>query len=76
MEPNQKLRVLPALVYRGHPLPNDRPVIPGSPDYYRAKAAALLKQAEVAASEEARVSFLNLAAYWHRLAEQAENPSW
>ena len=54
----------------------DRPVLPGSPGYYRAKAAALLKQAEDAASEEARVSLLSLAAYWHRLAEQAENPSW
>ena len=48
----------------------------GSPDYYRAKAAALLKRAEEASSEEVRVSCLNMAAHWHRLAEQAENPSW
>ena len=54
----------------------DRPVKPGSPDYYRAKAAASLKRAEEASSEEVRVSCLNMSAHWHRLAEQAENPSW
>jgi hypothetical protein len=57
-------------------LSEDRPVRAGSPEDYRAKAAALLKRAEESSSEEVRISCLNMAAHWHRLAEQAENPSW
>jgi len=57
-------------------LSEEQPVRPGSPGYYRAKAAALLKRAEETSSEEVRLSCLNMAAHWHRLAEQAENPNW
>jgi len=48
----------------------------GSPVFYREQAAILLKKAEAAASDDAKANFLSLAAHWHRLAEQAENPSW
>ena len=42
----------------------------------RAQAKEMLRQAEHAASEEARASLLGLADHWHRLAQQAENPHW
>jgi GTP-sensing pleiotropic transcriptional regulator CodY len=45
-------------------------------EHYRAKAAAMLKLAEDAATEEARKLFLQLATNWNSLAETLENPSW
>jgi len=54
----------------------DKPAIPGTPDFYRQQAKEMLKQAEQAASAQARASFLGLADHWHRLAQQAEHPNW
>lgn len=48
----------------------------GSPEYYRDRAAKLFRQAEEAASEEARASFLLLASQWQALAERLAHPSW
>ena len=50
--------------------------LPGTPAFYRTKAAELLRQAEVAADQAAREQFLKLAEQWHHLAMNAENPSW
>jgi hypothetical protein len=52
------------------------PAKPGSPEFYRAQAAQMLRKAGQAATEETRLAFLNLAENWHRLAKQAEEPSW
>lgn len=49
---------------------------PGSPEFYREKALALLKEAETATDEGRRASLLNLAEHWRRLAQNAEQPSW
>ena len=49
---------------------------PGSPEYYRERARAMLKLADEAASEETRVSFVLLAATWEELAKQLEHPGW
>ena len=48
----------------------------GSPDYYRERAADMLKRAEAAESEEARSTFLALAASWDRMAQILERPNW
>ena len=53
-----------------------QPARPGSPEFYRTQAAQMLKRADEAATEESRLAFLNLAENWHRLAKQAEEPSW
>jgi hypothetical protein len=50
--------------------------VEGSPEYYRARAAEMLKRAEDAASEDARLSFIQLAANWQTLAQTLEEPSW
>jgi len=39
----------------------NKPVTPGTPDFYREQAKEMLRQAEMAASEQARASFLGLA---------------
>ncbi len=54
----------------------NRPVIAGSPEYYRERARSMLKLADEAASEETRVSFVLLAATWEELAKQLEHPGW
>ena len=51
-------------------------VRPGSPEFYRAQAAQMLRKADQAATDETRAAFLSLAENWHRLAKQAEEPSW
>ena len=53
-----------------------QPVRPGSPGFYRAQAAQMLKKADEAATAETRATYLNLAENWHRLAKQAEEPGW
>jgi len=50
--------------------------LPGTPAFYRTKAAELLRQAEVAADQAAREQFLKLAEHWHHLAKIVEDPSW
>jgi len=50
--------------------------LPGTPAFYRTKAAELLRQAEAAADQAAREQFLQMAEQWHHLAMAAENPSW
>ena len=54
----------------------DRPLRPGSPDFYRKRAAEMQRLAEQAASSEARLSFLSLANAWGQLAQQVEHPGW
>jgi len=53
-----------------------KPVRPGSPAYYRERARSMLKLADEAGSDEARVSFILLAATWEELAKQLEHPGW
>jgi hypothetical protein len=43
------------------------------PDYYRQRAAEMLKRAEQMATEEARNTFLELASGWDRMAQLLEN---
>ena len=57
-------------------MPEMRLVRPGTPEFYRVKAADLLKQAELATDEAARARFLDLADHWHRLALTTEKPNW
>jgi hypothetical protein len=52
------------------------PPRPGSAEFYRGKARENLKQAEIASSQEAKLSFLALAEHWQRLAQTLERPSW
>ena len=47
-----------------------------SPDYYRARAAEMLKLAEEATTDEARNTYLQLASNWNSLASKLKNPSW
>ena len=54
----------------------ERPVRPGSPEYYRERAKEMTKQAEVAPTGDARCQFLMLAEQWERLAETVEHPHW
>ena len=54
----------------------ERPVRPGSPDYYRERARDMIKQAEGAPSNDVRSQFLILAGQWERLAEIVEHPHW
>jgi len=60
---------------RERPL-SQHPVLPGTPAFYRQRAAELLQQAETAADEKGREQFLKLAEQWHRLATIVEEPSW
>jgi len=61
----------------GTPILNDRkPPLEGSPAYYRARAAEMLKMAEKAVTDDARSSYLQLAASWQQLAQKLEEPSW
>jgi hypothetical protein len=55
---------------------SQNPVRPGTPAFYRQKAAELLHQAEAASDEKARNQFLRLAEQWHHLAKIVEDPSW
>jgi hypothetical protein len=57
-------------------MPEIQPAKPGSPEFYRAQAARMLRKAAQAATDESRAAFLSLAENWHRLAKQAEEPSW
>jgi hypothetical protein len=50
------------------------PAIPGSPEFYRARAKEMLELAAQAATEEAKTSFIALAQNWEGLAEWAEHP--
>ena len=52
------------------------PVRPGSPEYYRERARAMLKLADEAANEDTRASLIILAASWEDLAKQIEYPGW
>ncbi len=52
------------------------PAKPGTPEFYRAQAAQMLKKANEALTEELRAAYLNIAENWHRLARQAEEPNW
>ena len=46
----------------------------GTSELYRDRAAEMLKKAEEAASEGARLSFIQLAANWQHLAQALEHP--
>ena len=51
-----------------------KPIRPG--DFYHERAREMLKRAEQAKTDDARASFLVLAANWENLARQIEHPSW
>jgi hypothetical protein len=51
-----------------------RPPAPHEPAYSLAKAAEMLKQADLATNEEDRQAFRALAEQWQRLAEVAKRP--
>lgn len=55
---------------------SQNPVRPGTPAFYRQKAAELLQQAETASDAQGREQFLKLAEHWHHLAKIIEDPSW
>jgi hypothetical protein len=61
-------------MYGERQLSGEKPVIPGSPEYYRARAKEMLELAAQAATEEAKASFLTLAQNWEGLADWAEHP--
>lgn len=44
--------------------------------YYREKAQEMLKQAEAAATPQAKAELIALAENWHRLAQTLEEPNW
>jgi hypothetical protein len=61
----------------GHLILNTRKKpLEGTPEYYRERAAEMLKKAEEAATDTARSSYLQLAASWQQLAQKLEQPSW
>jgi hypothetical protein len=47
-----------------------------SPEHYRERAADMLRRADEVATEEARNTFLELAAGWDRMAQLVERPHW
>jgi hypothetical protein len=51
-----------------------KPIRPG--DFYHERAREMLKRAEQAKTDDARASFLVLAANGENLARQIEHPSW
>jgi hypothetical protein len=57
-------------------LDNIRKSPEGSPEYYRARAAEMLKRAQLAATEDARNSFIQLASNWQLLAQTVEYRNW
>ena len=48
----------------------------GTAEYYRFRAAEMLKKAEEAVSENTRLSLIQLAANWQQLANALEHPNW
>jgi len=48
----------------------------GTAAYYRLRAAEMLKKADEAASENTRISLIQLAANWQQLANALEHPRW
>ena len=57
-------------------LEDKKSALHGSPEYYRNRAADMLKRAEAAESEEARKTFRALAESWDRMAQLLERPNW
>ena len=53
-----------------------KPVVTGSPEFYRGKAQEALRQAEVATTDQIRTELLTIAEHWQRLAQRAELPNW
>jgi hypothetical protein len=45
---------------------------PGTPKFYRKKAHELLTKAEMAATEDDRLTYLTMAEHWRRLAQCVE----
>jgi hypothetical protein len=45
-----------------------------NPSFYRDRAAEMLNMAELAVTEDARSSYLQLAAHWQELAHKLEIP--
>lgn len=50
--------------------------IEGTPEYYRERAAEMLKKAQEAGTDEAKTVFRTLAESWDRMAQQVERPNW
>jgi len=59
--------------YGEHQLSETIGAIPGSPEYYRARAREMLELAAQAATNEAKASFIALAQNWEGFAEWAEH---
>lgn len=53
-----------------------KPVIPGTPEFYRGRAKEMLDRAAEAATDEAKAEYIALAENWAKLAEKVENPGW
>jgi hypothetical protein len=51
---------------------NQRLAAHNSPEHYRERAAEMIKRAEEMETEEARNTFLDLAAGWDRMAQLVE----
>jgi hypothetical protein len=55
---------------------DQRLVVRDSPEHYRERAAEMLKWADEVTTDEARITFLELAAGWDRMAQLVERPHW
>ena len=64
MSPGQ---IIPGQMVPGQIIPGD-----SGPAYYRSRAGSMKNRARLASGIERRAAYLELAAYWTRLAEKAE----
>jgi hypothetical protein len=55
---------------------DEQSALPGSPAYYRERAREMFQRGERTTDEQVRASYMRLAEYWQRLAQQAEHPNW
>jgi len=73
---SRTLRIVGTVAYRERRLVESRSARPGTVAYYREKAQEMLKQAEAAATPQAKAELIALAENWHCLARTLEEPNW
>jgi hypothetical protein len=61
-------------MYGEHQLSGGSLAVPGSPEFYRARAKELLELAAGATREETKTSLIALAENWEGFADWAEHP--
>jgi hypothetical protein len=62
--------------FLGQSVANRKTPLEGTPEYYRERAAEMLKKSLEAETDNARNSYLMLASSWDNLAQQLEHPNW